>query len=72
MNMFRDGLNSVSVDNNHHDEILEISDDDSEESSLTSELRDASPGKVSMVYIFNIIENMLACKFKCITGVISS
>ena len=41
MNMFRDGLNSVSVDNNHHDEILEISDDDSEESSLTSELGDA-------------------------------
>jgi len=69
MNMFRDGLNSVSVDNNHHDEILEISDDDSEESSLTSELGDASPGKVSMVHI---IENMFACKFKCITGVISS
>ncbi len=51
MDMFREGLNSFPVQNDHHDEILEISSDDdesdSEHLSATSSTGDNSPSKVS-------------------------
>ena len=47
MNMFRDGLNSIPIQNDHYDEMLEISDDESEDTSMASAVGDLSPSKVS-------------------------
>jgi hypothetical protein len=53
MNMFRDGLNSIPIQNDHYDEILEISDDESEDTSMASAIGDLSPSKVSQCTLRN-------------------